>query len=284
MPSGIVAGCKDRFHPSERAIDRNRKLTKGVIKTLTKKLAKDLAKMVKKNHARKAEPLFGRRFNTRLPDLRTKPAGDREDIIKVKKGDKLAKEHRKCHKDAGMYVREHDKVGGDLVIAKRKTTKHDSAYNPKPCKEVAKDLAEKGAKNLNRKNTKDPDKKLAKDLAKSPPRPSPGSSPRTSLRWSPRPSPGSTPRTSPRGLVQEGYDEQGTGQGTLWARDRARDAAGARQGDERDSDQDANDPGSRLRRAPKVITAVTISTVSEIAGLYTRRLCRHDGRDETNPG
>ena len=35
------------------------------------------------------------------------------------------------------------------------------------------------------------------------------------------------------------------GQGTLRARDQAREAAGARQGDERDDDQDANDPEAR---------------------------------------
>ena len=171
----------------------------------------------------------------------------------------------KRYKDAARYVREHDKDRGDLVITKRKTTKHDSASDPKPYKEVAKDLAKKGAKILNRKVAKDPTKKfyknlakkLAKDLAQSPPRPSLGSSPRTSLRWSQRPSPGSTPRTSPRGWVHEVYDEQGTGQGTPWARDRAREAAGARQGYERDSDQNTNDPGARLRRAPNVNTADT---------------------------
>ena len=57
--------------------------------------------------------------------------------------------------------------------------------------------------------------------------------------------------------MHEGYNEQGTGQGTLRARDWAREAERAREGDERDGDQDANDPGSRLRRAPKVITADT---------------------------
>ena len=83
-----------------------------------------------------AELLFGRRFNTRLPDLRTSPARDRKDIVEAKKVDKLAKEHMKRYKDAGRYVKEHDIVVGDLVIAKRKTTKHESAYDPKPYKVV----------------------------------------------------------------------------------------------------------------------------------------------------
>ena len=77
-----------------------------------------------------AELLFRRRFNTRLPDLRTNPAKDREDVIEAKKVDKLAKECMKHYKDAGRYVKEHDMVVGDLIILKRKTTKHESMYNP----------------------------------------------------------------------------------------------------------------------------------------------------------
>ena len=84
-----------------------------------------------------AELLFGRRFNTRLPDLRTNPARDRKDIVEAKKVDKLAKERMKCYKDAGRYVKEHDMVVGYLVIAKRKTTKHESVYDPKPYKVIA---------------------------------------------------------------------------------------------------------------------------------------------------
>jgi hypothetical protein len=48
--------------------------------------------------------------------------------------DKLAKERRKCYKDKGRYVKEHDIGVGDLVIAKRKSTKHESPYDPKPYK------------------------------------------------------------------------------------------------------------------------------------------------------
>ena len=81
-----------------------------------------------------AELLFGRKFNTQLPDLRTNPAREREDIIEAKKVDKLAKECMKRYKDRGRYVKEHDIGVGDLVIAKRKSTKHESPYDPKPYK------------------------------------------------------------------------------------------------------------------------------------------------------
>ena len=79
-----------------------------------------------------AELLFGRKFNTRLPDLRTNPARERADIIEAKQVDKLAKEHMKRNKDKGRYVKEHNIGVGDLVIAKRKSTKHESSYDPKP--------------------------------------------------------------------------------------------------------------------------------------------------------
>ena len=52
-----------------------------------------------------AELLFGRRFNTRLPDLRTNPARERKDIIEAKKVDKLAKERMKHYKDKGRCKR-----------------------------------------------------------------------------------------------------------------------------------------------------------------------------------
>ena len=42
-----------------------------------------------------AELLFGRRFNTKLPDLRTNPAKERKDIMEAKKVDKMAKETMK---------------------------------------------------------------------------------------------------------------------------------------------------------------------------------------------
>ena len=83
-----------------------------------------------------AELLFSRRFNTKLPDLRTNPAKKRKDIVEAKKVDKLAKERMKKYKDASRHVKDHDIEVGDLVIAKRRTAKDDSIYNPKPYKVV----------------------------------------------------------------------------------------------------------------------------------------------------
>ena len=84
-----------------------------------------------------AELLFGRKFVTKLPDLRTNPAKARKDIVEAKEDDKLAKAKMKKYKDTSRHVKEHGIEVGDLVIAKRKVTKHDSAYNPKPYKVVA---------------------------------------------------------------------------------------------------------------------------------------------------
>ena len=83
-----------------------------------------------------AELLFGRRFNTKLPDLRTNPAKERKDIVEAKKVDKVAKERMKKYKDARRHVKDHDIEVGDLVIAKRRTTKDDSINDPKPYKVV----------------------------------------------------------------------------------------------------------------------------------------------------
>ena len=84
-----------------------------------------------------AELLFGRKFGTKLPNLRTNPAKARKDIMEAKEDDKMAKAKMKKYKDASRHVREHGIKVGDLVIAKRKVTKHDLAYNPKPYKVVA---------------------------------------------------------------------------------------------------------------------------------------------------
>ena len=57
--------------------------------------------------------------------------------MEAKEDDKMAKAKMEKYKDASRHVREHGIKVGDLVIAKRKVTKHDSAYNPKPYKVVA---------------------------------------------------------------------------------------------------------------------------------------------------
>ena len=97
-----------------------------------------------------AELLFGRKFVTKLPDMRTNPAKARKDIMEAKEDDRGAKDKMKKYKDAGRPIREHGIKVGDLVISKRKITKHDSAYDPKPYKVVAtystqiKDMQEDG--------------------------------------------------------------------------------------------------------------------------------------------
>ena len=83
-----------------------------------------------------AEILYGRRFNMKLPDLRANPAKERKDVKEARKEDKKARDNMKRYKDASRHVREHDMAVGDLVIIKRKTTKHDSAYDPDPYKVV----------------------------------------------------------------------------------------------------------------------------------------------------
>ena len=97
-----------------------------------------------------AELLFGRKFVTKLPDMRTNPAKARKDIMEAKEDNRGAKDKMKKYKDAGRPIREHGIKVGDLVISKRKITKHDSAYDPKPYKVVAtystqiKDMQEDG--------------------------------------------------------------------------------------------------------------------------------------------
>ena len=97
-----------------------------------------------------AELLFRRKFVTKLPDMRIKTTKARKDIMEAKEDDRRAKYKMKKYKDTGRPVREHGIVVRDLVISKRKITKHNSAYDPKPYKVVAtystqiKDLREDG--------------------------------------------------------------------------------------------------------------------------------------------
>ena len=84
-----------------------------------------------------AEFLFGRKFMTKLPDMRTNLAKDRKDIMEAKEEDKLANKKMTKYKDNSGHVKAHDIKVGDLVIAKRKLMKQDSVYDPKPYKVVA---------------------------------------------------------------------------------------------------------------------------------------------------
>ena len=91
-----------------------------------------------------------RKFVTKLPDIRTNPAKAKKDAMEAKEDDKRAKDKMKKYKDASRHVREHGIEVGELVIAKRKVTNHNSAYDPKPYKVVAtystqiKDMQEDG--------------------------------------------------------------------------------------------------------------------------------------------
>ena len=84
-----------------------------------------------------AELLFNRKFNTRLPDLRTNPAKGRKDIKEAREEDRRAKEKMKEYKDQKRGVKEHKIRKGDSVLLKRKTTKHCSPYDPEPYKVTA---------------------------------------------------------------------------------------------------------------------------------------------------
>ena len=84
-----------------------------------------------------AELLFGRKFVTKLPDLTTNPARGRRDIEETREEDRRAKDKMKEYKDDSREVKEHSIKAGDMVIAKRKVTKYDSLYDPKPYKVVA---------------------------------------------------------------------------------------------------------------------------------------------------
>ena len=76
--------------------------------------------------------MFGRRYITRLPDLCTDPAQDREDIQEALEQDKKAKERQKKYKDQKRYVEEHKIKIGDQVLLERKSTKSNSPYDPDP--------------------------------------------------------------------------------------------------------------------------------------------------------
>ena len=77
-----------------------------------------------------AELLFNRKFVTKLPDLRTNPAKGRADIKEAREEDRKAKEKMKEHKFDSNRAKDQVNKVGYQVLLKRKTTKHDSIYNP----------------------------------------------------------------------------------------------------------------------------------------------------------
>ena len=79
-----------------------------------------------------AELLFGRKFRTKLTDLRQNPAQIRPDILAARATDARAKERMKHYKDNPSTVKPHKIHPGDRVLLKQKTTKHRSVYDPQP--------------------------------------------------------------------------------------------------------------------------------------------------------
>ena len=81
-----------------------------------------------------AELMFGRKFRTKIPDIRANPAAQREDIIEARQADIQAKIRMKMYKDNSRNVKPHSIKEGDTVILKRKSTKANSPYDPDPFK------------------------------------------------------------------------------------------------------------------------------------------------------
>lgn len=79
-----------------------------------------------------AELMFGRKFQTKLPDLRPNPASHRSDIVEARAADQKAKAAMKIYKDKRSHARPHKIRIGDKVLLKRKTAKHTSVYDPDP--------------------------------------------------------------------------------------------------------------------------------------------------------
>jgi hypothetical protein len=79
-----------------------------------------------------AELLFGRKYITRLPDIRVDQALGRQDIQEALEVDRKAKERQKKYKDQKRYVGDHNIRMGDKVLLERKVTKSNSPYDPIP--------------------------------------------------------------------------------------------------------------------------------------------------------
>ena len=79
-----------------------------------------------------AEMLFGRKYKSRLPDIRPDLAMDRQDIKEAVEQDRMAKERQKKYKDLKAYVKDHSLKPGDTVLLERKKTKYTTPYDPSP--------------------------------------------------------------------------------------------------------------------------------------------------------
>ena len=79
-----------------------------------------------------AELLFGRKFRTKLPDLRPNPAKSRADILAARAADTEAKARMKMYKDNKATVQPTAIRQGDRVLLKQKATKLNSVYDQSP--------------------------------------------------------------------------------------------------------------------------------------------------------
>ena len=76
-----------------------------------------------------AEILFGRKYNNRLPDIKTE---NRQDIEEARSRETSQKAKQKVYKDSKPYVREHTINVGDTVLLKQKKSKRNPPYDPDP--------------------------------------------------------------------------------------------------------------------------------------------------------
>ena len=79
-----------------------------------------------------AELLFGRQFRINLPDIRQNITRSRSDMQEAREQDSQAKARMKRQKDSNRNVKENKIQQGDLVLLRRKSTKHMSRYDPDP--------------------------------------------------------------------------------------------------------------------------------------------------------
>ena len=79
-----------------------------------------------------AELLFGRKFRLNIPDIRKNTTESRVDMQEAREKDIQAKAIMKKQKDSNRNVREHKIIQGDMVLLRRKSTKHKSRYDPEP--------------------------------------------------------------------------------------------------------------------------------------------------------
>ena len=83
-------------------------------------------------------------------------AAGREDILQARERDKLRKAKIKEYRDAGRNMGPHNIKQGDLILLRRKSTKHVSMYDPDPYLAVKVDRTQiTGSREGHRDKTRD---------------------------------------------------------------------------------------------------------------------------------